>query len=143
MRADFTFHHLGIACKSISDESEHYQALGYGFESPEFTDSLQGVRGRFLHLGGAPRIELLENLPASAVLDPFIERRTKIYHLAFLVHHLENAIDYLKKKGGRQISEPQLSSFFGSQICFFVMPNFQIVELIQAIHRGEQSTAKR
>ena len=131
MHAELKFHHLGVACKSLEKESEHYLALGYAFEAQEFKDSLQGVRGRFLYLEGAPRVELLENLPGSRVLDPFIERRTKVYHLAFSVDHIENSIAYLEDNGGRRISEPQHSTFFGSRICFLVMPNLQMIELIE------------
>jgi hypothetical protein len=140
METDFKFHHLGIACISIEQESEHYLVLGYSFESDDFTDAVQGVRGRFLNFDGAPRIELLENLPESKVLDPFLERRTKIYHLAFSVADLEIAIAKLKEQGALLISEPQVSVFFRSRICFLFMPNFQMVELIEnALPSGRMS----
>ena len=131
VQTEFKFHHLGIACKSIEQESGHYLALGYSFESEEFTDALQGVRGRFLHFDGAPRLEVLENLPESKVLDPFLERRMKVYHLAFSVADLEGAIAKLMAQGALMISEPQDSVFFRSRICFLFMANFQMVELIE------------
>ena len=52
------FHHLGVACLDLDKESKPWVTLGYRPEAPDFEDTIQQVRGRFL-IGAGPRLELL------------------------------------------------------------------------------------
>src|ERR1700759_3857202 len=57
-----TFHHIGLACRSMADEYDQLTALGYSAEGEPILDPVQQVRVQFF-AGGGPRIELVE--PAS------------------------------------------------------------------------------
>jgi len=126
------FHHLGVACRQIDAEQEAWVALGYRPERAEFTDPLQGVRGRFL-VGPGPRLELLEAVEGSTVLEPWLVRGVKVYHHAYEVDALEAAIDDLRDRRGRLVSGPVPAVAFDRRpVAFLAMPNRYLVELISA-----------
>jgi methylmalonyl-CoA/ethylmalonyl-CoA epimerase len=125
------FHHVGVACKSITSEAGIFAALGYSAESKSFEDPVQGIRGQFL-TGPGPRLELLEPLGASTVLDPYLRRGTKMYHLAFQASSIDLEISRLVKLGGRVVSDPVAAiAFDGRLVCFIMLKNFQLIELIE------------
>ena len=126
------FHHIGYATENIESELLIFESLGYGKRSGEFTDSLQGVKGCFLE-DSFPRIELLENLPGSETLTPWLEAGIKAYHFAYEVKNLSITINKLKAKRALLVSSPSPSvAFGGREICFLMLRNRQLVELIQA-----------
>lgn len=124
------FHHLGVACRSLDAEGRSWTPLGYAPEGPDFTDPIQQVRGRFL-VGGGPRVELLEPLPGSVVLDPWLDRGVKIYHTAYVVEDLEGSLERLKAARARVVVAPVPAvAFDGRLISFLVFPSLAMVELI-------------
>lgn len=127
----FEFHHIGIACKNIDKESAAFQMLGYRFEETMFTDYEQGISGKFGEAKNQPRIELLQNLEHSTTLTPYYEKGIKLYHYAYLVSDIEKACMYLKKSHARMISPLKISTYFGKRICFFMLPNLFLVELVE------------
>lgn len=120
------FHHIGIATKSISDEIMLYKMLGYKEETDFFNDYEQGIRGIFLNSDSGVRIELLENLPDSNILDEHIKKNNKNYHLAFLSETL-----IIKSRNLKMLKEPKYSSYFKKKVCFYIMKNMAIIELIE------------
>lgn len=127
----FEFHHIGVATRSIDKELPFYTLLGYEKEGGVFEDSLQGIRGLFLTAKDQPRLELLENLPDSHTLDPQLKMNQKLYHTAYYVGDIEKAIEAFTKNRAKIISPLKQSAYFGKRICFLLLPNMGMIELLE------------
>ncbi|MBR2112086.1 MAG: VOC family protein [Helicobacter sp.] len=97
--SDLTFHHIGVATKSIESEMPFFTMLGFTYEA-EFSDEIQGVRGVFLTPKSYTnstypicRFELLENLPNSSRLDSYLKNHHKLYHIAFASKNIQKNLD--------------------------------------------------
>lgn len=123
------FHHLGIATDSVERDLAAYRAIGYRTEGASVAEERQGVRGRFL-VGGGPRLELLEPLPGSETLGPFLSRGIKCYHHAYEVDALDNSLRALRAAGAKQLGPPVDAVAFNRREVFLMLPNSWIVELI-------------
>lgn len=126
------FHHIGVATEGIEKECSIYRTLGYQREGAPFNDDIQGIKGQFLISKNGPRLELLENLPGRTTLDKWNAGNIKNYHYAYKVKNFEASFDALKNKRIRALTKPEFSSYFQSRICFFVLPNKFIIELIES-----------
>lgn len=123
------FHHLGIATNSLRQDLNAYQLLGYRPEGASVVDERQGVRAQFL-VGGGPCLELLEPLPGSETLAPFLSRGIKCYHHAYEVASLEDSLAELRAAGAKQLTPPVDAVAFNRPEVFLMLPNRWIVELI-------------
>lgn len=128
---ELQFHHLGIACESIAGDRATWELLGYSPEGVEFVDPGQGIRGLFM-TGGGPRIELLEPFEDSQTLTPWLKRRVKLYHAAFIAADFQSGLTSLVGAGGMVTREPIRSVYFKTLIAFVMMPNMALLELIEA-----------
>jgi len=128
--AGFEFHHLGIATKNLEESVRFWASLGYVATGDSFVDQAQGIKGVFLE-GDGPRLELLENLPGSETLTPFLRRRLFFYHMGYFVHSLRQAIDWAQQDGAVMLRSPTKSVAFKSEICFVMMKNGTILEFIE------------
>lgn len=128
----FTFHHLGIACRDLDRSTEQQRQLGYAPEGADFVDPVQGVRGRFL-VGGGPRLELLQALPSRSVLDPWLTGGDRIYHQAFTVPDVDEALKGLMAGGARIVVAPVPAvAFAGRRIAFVLLRTMAMVEVIDS-----------
>ena len=127
----FEFHHIGVATRGIEKELPNYLLMGYEKEGRAFTDLEQGIRGLFLTAEGQPRLELLENLAGRKTLDKPLEQGQKLYHMAYFVGDIERAIEVLGASRAKIIAPIKLSAYFKTRICFLMMPNMGLVELIE------------
>lgn len=126
------FHHIGVSCRSIKRDLDSYSILGYSAkEEKTFEDAKQGVRGVFITAEGAPTLELLENLEGSTTLDAWLERGQKLYHIGYCVYDIQRMIDILLQMRGRILSPLKQSVYFRKRICFMMLPNRQLIELIE------------
>lgn len=126
------FHHLGLACLDLDAEAAPWLALNYRQEGPDFEDALQRVRGRFL-IGSGPRLELVCPLTPVAPITGTIARGTKLYHQGFTTTHLDEAMEALRSIGAKRMAAPAPAvAFAGSRIAFLVLPNMNLIELIEA-----------
>lgn len=125
------FHHIGVATKDIEREFSTYRLLGYKREGGNFIDEEQGIKGQFIVSKNQPRLELLENLEDRNTLNKWLVDGVKNYHFAYLVDDIESAVVSLEKKRFRVISPLKFSAYFGKRICFLVMPNRFMIELIE------------
>jgi RimJ/RimL family protein N-acetyltransferase len=132
MFGGFRLHHVGVACRSIESDFNTWRILGYEREGIPFEDRIQGVRGLFITHPHCPRLELLENLPSSGTLTRFIESSTKIYHFGFFVDSIASALQALTNFNARLLSPTRLSEYFQTKICFLVLQNRFIIELIES-----------
>lgn len=126
------FHHIGVAVRQIEKELPFYTLMGYEAEGACFEDPEQGVRGLFLTARDQPRLELLENLPGSHTLDVQLKNNQKMYHMAYLVRNIEKAATVLSKNRAKIVSPMKESVYFGKRICFMMLPDMMMVELIEA-----------
>ena len=125
-------HHLGYATTSIATEIKFFELLGYQIEGGNFEDPTQGIKGCFL-IGPGPRIELLENLPNSNTLTPWIKAGIKLYHLAYLVENIIDAVGWAKEHRGKVIVGPVTSvAFNGRQIAFIMFRQGVMIEFIES-----------
>ncbi len=131
-RLKYDFHHIGVACDSISNYLEHYLNMGFSIASELFEDERQGVRGLFVISPNGTRLELLEILSGSQTLTPLLRRGLHLYHTAFVTPDINSSISDLNKVGWRPISPPIVSTFFGSKICFLVDSSMKMIELIES-----------
>jgi len=127
-----SFHHIGVACRSLDVEEQHYRPLGYGREGADFTDPIQGIQGRFL-TGGGPRLELLVETPGKSVLTPWLRKGIRLYHLAWEAADLSEASRQFVERRARVVVPPVPAVAFGGRsITFLMLPNLQLIELIEA-----------
>jgi methylmalonyl-CoA/ethylmalonyl-CoA epimerase len=126
------FHHLGVACRDLEADTRALRALGYEVEGADLVDRVQGIRGRFL-TGPGPRLELLVELGDTEVLRPWLAQAVKIYHQAYQVDDLSAEIQALECAGARMVRSPVPAIAFGERrICFLMLRNLMLVELIEA-----------
>jgi methylmalonyl-CoA/ethylmalonyl-CoA epimerase len=131
MNQDLTFHHIGLACASITEEGAHFSKLGFTQEGALFEDPLQKIKGCFMVLGPF-RIELLEPLSGDSPLQTYLRRGVKMYHQAFLCADLSTQIDSMTRKGAQVVVPPVPAvAFGGRKISFLMLPNLLLVELIE------------
>jgi len=127
----YTFHHIGYATKCLLRERDFFIRLGYSQADADFSDHEQGVQGCFLE-GPGPRLELLENLPGSDTLTPWLNAGIRMYHLAYQVKDLNEAIEWARGQRGRMAVSPVPAvAFKGRRICFFAFREGPMIEFIE------------
>lgn len=125
------FHHLGVACLDLDKEAKPWLALGYAPEGPDFEDPRQLVRGRFL-VGAGPRLELLIATAEASPVKAALARGAKIYHQAFLAPRFDESLLKLRNLGCKLTVGPEPAvAFQGRRIAFLLMPNLNLIELIE------------
>src|SRR5207249_3024206 len=126
------FHHVGFACTDLDAEERVFACFGYTPEGQDFQDPVQGIRGRFLASGG-PRLELLSELPGSAVLAPWLRRNIRMYHVAYEATDFATANAAVAALGAKCVVPPVSAvAFAGRKISFYMLPNGFLIELIEA-----------
>jgi methylmalonyl-CoA/ethylmalonyl-CoA epimerase len=126
------FHHLGVACRTIEREAQIWSSLGYEREGDDFEDPIQKVRGRFI-VGPGPRLELLTPTAPDSPVAGVLERGVKIYHQAFVTPRFDATVAALIDSGNRVTAGPSPAiAFGGRRIAFFLMPNMNLIEIIEA-----------
>jgi len=125
--------HLGIAVRSIEDSRGLYEAIGARFSGLEEVVQEQ-VRVAMLAVGGS-RIELLEATEADSAVGRFIAKRGEgLHHVALRVADLTEAVERLKERGVRLVSE-RIQVGAGGHRYVFVHPasaNGVLLELVEA-----------
>lgn len=128
---ELEFHHIGVATSNIEKEFGCYRSLGYRREDKCFVDEVQGIKGQFIISDNGPRLELLENLPGRDTLTKWLDANIKNYHFAYKVKNFDFMIESFRHKRIRALTKPEVSVYFKKRICFFVLPNKFIIELIE------------
>lgn len=128
---DFEFHHLGYATVSIEREKQQFAALGYRQNGQAFVDPVQGIAGCFLY-GLGPCIELLENLPGSQTLTPWLNAGVRVYHFAYLVNRMDDALAWTSIVRAK-VTVPPVSAvaFQERRICFVMLRNQWMIEFVE------------
>lgn len=130
--AGYKFHHVGYATDGIAREKEFFSILGYVQEGEIFSDPAQGVAGCFL-VGPGPRVELLENLSGAQTLTPWLNASIKIYHFAYFVDDMDEALRWAHSQRARVIASPiPAIAFSNRHISFVMLRNGLMIEFIQS-----------
>lgn len=130
---DLPIHHIGIASKNLEKERDVFLNLGFCKEA-EFIDEKQGVKGEFIipckKIFPFYRFELLQNLNDKGPLDSYLKNNTKMYHIAYESTNIKQDLVFLEEKGGVCVVTIMQASFF-AQLCFIMMPNRLLIELVE------------
>jgi LAO/AO transport system kinase len=125
--------HLGIAVRSIEASRGLYEALGVVVSGIEEV-AQERVRVAMLTVGES-RIELLEATDADSVVGRFLAKRGEgLHHVALGVPDLAAAVERMKERGVRLVSE-QIQIGAGGHRYVFVHPqnaNGVLLELVEA-----------
>jgi methylmalonyl-CoA/ethylmalonyl-CoA epimerase len=125
------FHHVGIATRSIEPFINRFADISECV-SAEFSDSNQGVRGKFIQIGDLS-MEVLEPLEGDLILEPWITNGNRAYQIAFEVNDLDNEIAVARKNKIRIVREPHPAVAFNGRRVAFLMPvSGLLVELIES-----------
>jgi methylmalonyl-CoA/ethylmalonyl-CoA epimerase len=113
--------HIGIAVKSIAQARQLYEALGLQVVHEETVEH-EHVRTAMIPAGDA-RIELLEpTTPDSPVGRFLLKRGEGLHHIALHVDDISAALETLKARGARLISD-DIQIGAGGHFYFFVHPS--------------------
>jgi methylmalonyl-CoA/ethylmalonyl-CoA epimerase len=121
------FHHIGIATRDLSRSRQDYFDLGYKAETEVITDPLIGINCQFLIHPSAPRIELVEHLEGSNVLEPWLRFGSPMYHMAFKV---DESATISFPNSMKVFEECPAVAFQGQNVSFHLRKNRFLVELI-------------
>ena len=108
--------HLGIAVKSLEEASRAYEALGFRVEGVHEVPT-EKVRTAFLPIGES-QLELLEPTDASSVIARFLEKRSGLHHVCFVVDDIESALAELKARGVPLLDEAPRVGAGGCRVAF-------------------------
>ncbi len=108
--------HLGIAVKSLSEATRAWEALGFRVEGVHEVPS-EKVRTAFLPIGDS-QLELLEPTDPSSVIARFLEKRSGLHHVCFLVDDIEAALAQLKARGVPLLDETPRTGAGGCRVAF-------------------------
>jgi len=113
--------HIGIAVRSIAEARQLYESLGLTVVHEETVEQ-EGVRTALIPAGDA-RIELLEPTTPDSPIAKFLAKRGEgLHHVALHVDDISAALETLKARGARLISE-EIQIGAGGHLYFFVHPS--------------------
>jgi len=115
----------------IVKEYNNLKLLRYSKEGDPFIDEVQGIKGQFIIANGQSRIELFENIEGSKTLDIWLNSKIKMYHLAYQVHDFDKTVDYFIANRAKISSPAKMSVYFGERVCFLMLANMSMIELIE------------
>ena len=128
---EYPLHHIGVATKDFEKELSVFERLGYSQSSDYFSDPAQKIHGVFLSAAGQPTLELLANIDDSGPLTTFLRQGIKFYHFAYEVAKIEQACADVLHKAGAKLVTPITSAVVFSKLCFVMLPNMMLIELVQ------------
>ncbi len=80
-------------------------------------------------------MELLVPATEEGVLNPWLKSGTKLYHLAYVTADIQLSYQRLVQSGAKVVVQPVPAVAFGGRlICFVMMPNMLMVELVAKSH---------
>ena len=128
-------HHIGIASADIQKELNMFRNLGF-IKEDEFVDEIQGVKGIFVIPSDRAfpqyRFELLENLHKQGPLTNYLKNKTKMYHIAYKSVDIQKDMQsLLDSGGGNMLITPIMSASYFKKICFVMLKNRLLVELVE------------
>ena len=110
--------HVGVAVESMEDISSIFSdVLGLEFSGSEEVAEQQVITD--IYQVDNSKLEFLEATSKDSPIARFIDKKgTGMHHIAFLVDHLQPALDYLKDQGVHLIDEKPRIGAEGLSIAF-------------------------
>ena len=127
-----TFHHVGIAVRSIEDSAKWYQAEGYTL-SETILDPIQNVSVAFLERADSPRLELVQPVDSASPVNNILKKvGVSAYHSCYEVADIQQKIEELEQQDFRLIVEPVPAvAFQNRRICFLYHIDNGLIELLE------------
>ncbi len=132
--------HIGIAVRSISQASEHFQRV-FGYEplTDVVTNARQKVRVRFLRKPQSIDFKLIEPCDETSPVYSFAIRGGGLHHLCMRCANVAEELARLNALGLRTLSEPQPGEAFENELIAFVYANHGLnIELIDTDKRAHR-----
>ena len=110
--------HVGVAVESMEDISSIFSdVLGLEFSGSEEVADQQVITD--IYQVDNSKLEFLQATSTDSPIARFIDKKgTGMHHIAFLVDHLQPALDYLKDQGVHLIDEKPRIGAEGLSIAF-------------------------
>jgi len=127
-----TFHHIGIAVRSIEDSAKWYQAEGYTL-SETILDPIQNVSVAFLERADSPRLELVQPVDSASPVNNILKKvGVSAYHSCYEVADIQQKIEELEQQDFRLMVEPVPAvAFQNRRICFLYHIDNGLIELLE------------
>jgi hypothetical protein len=127
-----TFHHVGIAVRSIEDSAKWYQAEGYTL-SETILDPIQNVSVAFLERADSPRLELVQPVDSASPVNNILKKvGVSAYHSCYEVADIQQKIEELELQDFRLMVEPVPAvAFQNRRICFLYHIDNGLIELLE------------
>lgn len=122
------FHHIGIACRDISETLEFInKSFAIEDVSEIIFDEIQNVELCLVTVTDGPHIELV----AGKTVEKFLTKKQFLYHTCWQVNDIEQAIEKLYENGAMLISAPQQAILFDNKRVAFLFSDIGIIELLE------------
>jgi methylmalonyl-CoA/ethylmalonyl-CoA epimerase len=108
--------HLGIAVPELAKAVAAFEALGFKVEKTHDVPT-EKVRTAFLPVGES-HLELLEPTDPQSVIARFLEKRSGLHHVCFLVSDIEGTLATLKARGVELIDSAPRVGAGGCRVAF-------------------------
>jgi methylmalonyl-CoA/ethylmalonyl-CoA epimerase len=117
----YQFDHVCLAVRSIgAARAALTKTLGYEARTEPVENTRQQVRVQFLRKQGSPDIKLIEPSSPSSPLVEFIKRSGGgLHHIAFKTESVPEAVEDLRAKGAKILTEPQPGEAFDEALIAF------------------------
>lgn len=123
------FHHIGIACESISLTLDGIKKLhDVDFVSQEYFDDKQQASVLLITLKDGTNLELV----SGKIVASLVKKKISMYHICYEVEDIEGEIQRAKEKGALVISTPKESILFDGRRVAFLMYPYGMVEYLEA-----------
>jgi methylmalonyl-CoA/ethylmalonyl-CoA epimerase len=128
-----SFHHVGVAVRSIEKALDYYVGL-FGFRQviPPLEVPPEGVRVCFLEAPPGIFIELVEGLGESSPVSDLVERTGGgAYHICYQVENLDEAVKRLRARRCFPFKRFEMRAHGMSRFAFLLTPDRQLFELCE------------
>ena len=134
-----TFHHVGVAVKSIEEALGLYVGV-FGFRA--VTEAVEvpteGVRVCFVEADRGILIELIEGVDETSRVAGIIERSgAGPYHICYQVEDMDEALRALRTKRCLPFRRFELAAHGMRRFAFLLAPDDQVFELCEAARDDE------
>lgn len=131
MQNDLKLHHIGVATRNIDKEFETFSKLGYKKCSEIFEDEIQHMKGMFIKAQNQPCLELIEGVGEQNPVKSHILKGNKFYHIAYETKNIEKDLEHFIDNQKARVVVPITKATYFEKICFMLLPNMMLVELVQ------------
>lgn len=131
MSSNLKLHHIGVATRDIEKEFKVFSKLGYEKCSDIFEDKIQKMKGLFIKGQSQPCLELIEGIGEQNPVKSHILKGNKFYHFAYETKNIEEDLKDFVETQKAKVIVPITEATYFDKICFIIMPNMMIIELVQ------------